>query len=308
VDVEDVEDVVAWACQELTLKRRGGPPARSPLQVPRHESSLMGRWLSPPGIPEIQPMFAGGFATARIDGGRPRPPHPDALLVEAAIGALPTAMADLAAPAELGAGIGLALDLEGAWAHALGNVANLVLVHGRSARRPDFGGVELEVVPRVAGNGRIGVWIEEAIVDATWDGAGEARAIETAAPATRKGDYPAGSYCGLEYRPEPQGRINDRADYLAWRLALSWLAQRLEGRLEGRAALPPAAALAPWLGERDGMRAARPFFAGAERVHGAAEAGRLTAQRAAGGRRTLEPPQRRAARPPRPGRMGAGKG
>ena len=74
-----------------------------------------------------------------------------------------------------------------------------------------------------------------------------------------------GAFCRIEYEPDPQIVINDRADYCAWRISLEALAEALSGRLETITALAPAAALFSWTGELDGDRPRDLFVPGAER-------------------------------------------
>lgn len=99
-----------------------------------------------------------------------------------------------------------------------------------------------------------------------------------------------------------------RADYLAWRLGLEMLASLLSGRMARIAALPPAAALAPWSGEEDGAKPRDLFGAGAERVFTGAEARASEAMRRAAVRCPPRPGESRARRPAKPARGGAQAG
>ena len=81
-------------------------------------------------------MFARGYASGAVTAGRGGEPHPDALIVEAAIAGLWAAIASLGADraalfAALVQDIGLAVDAEGALEAALRNAANLTLAFGR---------------------------------------------------------------------------------------------------------------------------------------------------------------------------------
>jgi hypothetical protein len=102
--------------------------------------------------------------------------------------------------------------------------------------------------------------------------------------------------------PDPQLMVNDRADCCAWRLALEALSEALSGKLARIAALPPAAALFPWTGEKDGDRPRGLFSLGAERVNSAGEAATLAGTRARSERRPLLPGRAsaRARRPAKP--------
>lgn len=118
----------------------------------------------------------------------------------------------------------------------------------------------------------------------------------------RRDLYPTGSFCRIEFEPDPQLAVNDRADYCAWRLALEALAGALSGKLARIAALPPAAALFPWTGEKDGDRPRGLSSPGADRAYFAGEAAALAAARARGARRPVPPPRQaaRARRPAKP--------
>jgi hypothetical protein len=144
------------------------------------------------------------------------------------------------------------------------------------------------------------VWRTERLTDTL----GGERDYENENPvkAIRRDLYPPGSFCRIEFEPDPQLIVNDRADYCAWRLALDALAEALHGRLERITALPPAAALFPWTGEQDGDRPRGLFSLGAERVHSVGEAAALAAARARGARRPVPPPRQseRARRPAKP--------
>ena len=307
----DVEDVVRWACGQ-GLGTRSGPPSRHPagMNLPRAEASLVGRWSGPAGYPEISPMFAGAFATggsSRGGGaGRARfgsaEPDPDALVVEAAIAALGDAMTERTAPEALALDIGLPVDVDGAYAAAIANIVNLTLAHGRLASRPLLGPERPAPYPKAAPNGKPGVWRLETWSEPTVEGGKVEREVETRAAPVRRDLYPTGAYCRLEWDPDPQSIVYARAVYLAWRQGLEALAESLSGRMERIAALPPAAALAPWLGDRDGDKPRDLFGPGAERVYTRAEALAIQARREARERRRPMVGTTPARRPARPGK------
>ena len=298
--VVDIEDVVRWACAEELPKKRpaaaGALPRLSAL-VPRSERTTLGPWTRPAGFPEICPMFARGYSTGSFArSGRGGEPDPDALAIEAAILAL-------VGPALLARGleeavvsdIGLPVDVEGALAASFANAPNLVLAHGRLGTRPDAGCAAFRVQPRLAVNGKPGVWRTERLTDPL----GGERDYENPVKAIRRDLYPPGSFCRIEFEPDPQLVVNDRADYCAWRLALEALSEALSGKLERISALPPAAALFPWTGERDGERPRGLFEPGADRVYSADEAAGLAVTRARGERRPIAPTRQAArTRPP----------
>jgi hypothetical protein len=302
----DVEDVVSWACQELARKRMV-PASRTPIPAlaPREAASLVGRWTAPPGFPSISPMFAPGFA-ARAASARGAPPDGDAFLVEAAIGAMPGRLAGLPAPDELALDIGGDVDVEGAFAAALRSVEGALYAHGRLGSRPVWDAGPPRASPKLAANGKPGVWrtlrIAEPLFGERW---GERDVEEPVTALKRRDVYPEGAYGVIEWDPPPQVIVNARADYLAWRIALDGLAEALSGRLERLTALPPAAALTPWRGDRDGDKPRDLFGAGAERVYSAREQMALAARRANRARRPLAVGpgfQRRPARPEAKGR------
>jgi hypothetical protein len=191
--------------------------------------------------------------------------------------------------------IGLPVDAKGALAASFANAPNLVLAHGRLGTRPDAGSAAFQVQPRLALNGKPGVWRTERLTDPL----GGERDYENPVKAIRRDLYPPGSYCRIAYEPDPQLTVNDRGDYCAWRLALEALAEALHGRLERITALSPAAALFPWTGEKDNEKPRGLFSPGAERVYCAGEAAALAAARTRGARRPV-PPARAAARTRRP--------
>ena len=298
--VVDVEDAVKWACAEELPKKRpaaAGALPRLGSLLPRHERTVVGPWTRPAGFPEISPMFARGYSTGSFArSGRGGEPDPDALAIEAAILAL-------VGPALLSQGleeavvsdIGLPVDVEGALAASFANAPNLVLAHGRLGTRPDAGCAAFRVQPRLAANGKPGVWRTERLTDPL----GGERDYENPVKAIRRDLYPTGAFCRIEFEPDPQLVVNDRADYCAWRLALEALSEALSGKLERISALPPAAALFPWTGERDGERPRGLFGPGAERVYSGGEAAGLAVSRARGERRPIAP-TRQVARTRRP--------
>ena len=127
----------------------------------------------------------------------------------------------------------------------------MTLVHSRLRKRPVAGDGRFEVRPKLAPNGKPGVWRIERLTDPL----GVERDYENPVQAVRRGLSPPGAFCRIEYEPDLQIVINDRADYFAWRIGLEALAKALSGRLETITALAPAAALFPWTGELDGERA-----------------------------------------------------
>ena len=243
--------LVRWACEKLPTIR---PSKRAVLSgddplagVDKSDRELVGRWLKPASFPMIQPMFIGGFAQATR--ANMRPPQ-DALSLEAAIRALPETVRRLQAPAELGHGIGLPVDADAAWTRARAMIANLLLVHGRLGNRPvcDDGFV---VSPVLAKNGQPAVLKLAAIAEAGAFGDVE-DVREVRASRIGRDRYEDGAYCRLEYEPDPQSVVQDRAEYCAWRIGLDRLAAALDGKLEQFAVKPTAAPWAPWVSPSPG--------------------------------------------------------
>ena len=283
----DVEDLLVWSAAELSRKRPGKAASLPAFNVSRGDCELVGRWTSPMGFPPMSPMFAAGVGGR--DGGRGEPPHSDALAVEAALERLAAAAPSFpVAEAELTAGLGFVVDVAGALRAALANVANLLLVHGRLASRPCLRCEPLAPSAKLAPNGKPGVWRREAWSEPTFaDHTQAQRDAEVAVVALRRGLYPSGAYGVVQWSPDPQEIINERAEYAAWRAGLEWLAADLAGELETRTPLAPRAAARPWLGELDGEPIRDLFGPGAERVYIGADAAAQAASRAIGRRRPV---------------------
>ena len=227
----------------------------------------------------------GGAGGARIE-----PPHGDALRFEAALQRLEFAAPRF--PIDAGAivaGLGFPdLDVAGALRAALANAANLVLIAGRLAKRPVLWLEPLELRPKLAPNGRPGTWRRETWAEPTFgDHTQAVRELDVAVTATRRNLYPSGSFCVVEYEPDPIEIVCERAEYCAWRASLVWLAREFSDALETRAPLPPRAAAFPWLGDVDGEPVHDLFRPGAEGVFSGDEAATLAAERGAGRRRPI---------------------
>ena len=254
----DVEHVMQWACGELARRRPTTlTSSLGPLPVPRGDALLLGRWITPPSFPKMHPMFRVVQATLSAAPGSP--PHPDSLVVEAAIRGLTLGADDFEA-GELAHGLGFErLDARGAFASAAGNATALLLAFGALGKRPDSGSPWPIPSPKMATNGRPGIWREQVEID---DAFGERRvevAREIPCQRIRNNLYPNGSYCRLDWCPEPKFIVADRAEYWAWRVALERLATALAGKLERFEPMASEAAARPWLDEIDGPQDARLF-------------------------------------------------
>ncbi len=309
----DIEDVVAWACAELG-KRRGD----TPYNYVRHDASLVGRWTHPPGFPTVSPMFAGvaGGGSASAAGSSwerapraPRaagPPDEDAITIEEAADRLAAEVAGSAAPETLALDIGLPVDVEGAFRAALANVENIVMTHGLLGKRPAFGREAPAPMPALAPNGKPQVLAPTIRLEKTVGGEELRYAVDAPTQALRSGVYASGAFCPLEYDPDPQFLVNERAEYAAWRAGLEALAGMLAGRLARIAALPPSAPAAPWLGERDAGKPADLFGASAERLYSRMELLSMAARQ--GERRPVKQRREDMWRPARPARAIKGTG
>lgn len=238
--VMDVQDVLAWAYREELPKDRG----------------LGGNGGEPCAV---SPMFAMGAFGTRVDyyhrePGFPSaigPPHPDALLVEAAVERL-AAFADqeideipLLLPdfGEFG------VDERQSVRRALGMVVGLVVKCAKLDQSP-FWSTSTSPGPLYSGNGRPMVVRLEPIFSKTLTG--EEVEHETLVPVTaeHKNSYPFGAYSPLEYDPSPQSIADERAEHLVWWGALAGIASELEGKLSTIAVLSPGAAQRPWIDRR----------------------------------------------------------
>jgi hypothetical protein len=308
--VIDVEDGVAWACDELTKRR----DQVRPYDLSRHDASLVGRWTRPPGFPEISPMFRAAFASGggSAPGDRIRAPRAagapdaDALRIEAAIAALPEALAAARAPDELAIDLGFALDVAGAFEAARSNVINIVRVYGALRKRPVFAVDPPIPHPVNAANGKPAVMRIAQAPYRSIDGALRRREAEVPAQRLRSDLYVEGAYCRLDYDPDPQFVVNGRAEYLVWRLALASLAEALAGELDRFAVIAPGAPLAPWLGECEAAKPRDLMTPGAAGVYSAIERLSLDASRANRERRRPVFRPQDARRPVRPGRSVSG--
>ena len=283
----DVEDLMVWAASELSRKRPG-KVVQLRLDVSRTDGELTGRWNRPMGYPPMSPMFAAGLARAGVARGDP--PHDDALIVEDALERLRLIRPEpRIEDSDLAFGLGFAVECAKPHARALGQASNLAIVSGRLGKRPDLRLQALEPEPRRAPNGKPGVWRLESWAEPTFgDHATMHRLVETPCPPKRKDSYATGAYCIVDWRPEPQELVDERATYAGWVAGLFWLAADLSGKLETRSALTPRAALRPWMGERDGEPVRDLYGSGADRVFGGDEAAALKAERAAGRRRPVQ--------------------
>lgn len=207
---------------------------------PRHplDIELILRWAYRDELPKRQP--AGGQFSAswedygeRIDNwsrepGFPvalGPPHPDSLMVEREVNALAKVVPDWAAMrhALLPECADLLDDDDYVLRHLIVDPKPLVAMHARMGTRPPWQAEPMRCARIQAGNGRAKV-----------------------VGRTDSRHYGEGSYCPLDWTPEPRGLASDRAEYAVWHGALAEMAAALRGRLERWDALPPGMSAEPW--------------------------------------------------------------
>lgn len=160
-----------------------------------------------------------GFPSATGD------PHPDALMIEAAVNKLQPMPIDAAAYRDwLAPECAAMIDpADRILANLIVDVRPYVAMHAKMGTRPDWQ-VAWKVGRKIGGNGKPIV----AGIDA-------------------KGRYLNGSHCPLDIAPDPREVLNDRAEYICWHEALMDLTDALAGRLTDRIVLPPEAPARPWV-------------------------------------------------------------
>lgn len=282
----DVEDVLRWAYRDELPKRGAGAASG------------------------VSPMFSLIALGTHVDNISREPgfpaalgePHPDAIAIEQIVIALERFSGFSIDGVDLAPDFGLAVDQGRALRHATAGMAAAVVVHARMGSRPLCHPPAFECGPVVGPNGKpkVLVTITE-IHDGAFGPVPETR--DEPAPATRAGQYPRGAFCPLDWTPSPQSVVDERADYLAWWVALDQLARDLSGLLATITALAPSAPMRPWAGDRELgkppalFRPSDPVYRRGART--AIEARRTgEAQRARRERRQIAPATAGTARPP----------
>jgi hypothetical protein len=267
----DIEMALRWAYRdELPKRERGGPTFEDLARGPPADFGNDDGAVREPGFPAALGE-----------------PHPDALMIEAAVRALAQWRGhtfgqdpDNSDPAGLTWGFtGLDAGHVQAAAEAIAMMTGLVTCHARAGTRPAWSRELPRPFPGNGGNGKPRVLVDEIyaeIYDRRRDktrhvpvaGLPRGRAPAGApiyteavpAPPLRKDVYRMGAYCPLEWRPAPAKIAAGRAEYAAWRMGLQLLWQALEGALSSIAPLPPAAPWRPWCFDKGS--------AGARDLHG----------------------------------------
>lgn len=234
--VLDVEAALSWAYVDELPKRKvafdfgggGAFPSVSPMFSMCALGGRVDNWSREPGFPA-----AAG------------PPHPDALLIEAAVERLGTAPLSCETSDYGEELLGLVDDPAAFGVLALRGVVNLVRIRARLGDRPSLGEAP---APGPWKNENGSASVKRIVTDWVDDGLGGTmpKATEIASPAYRKGLYHTGAYCPLRWSPAPRETMLERAEWAAWWSALSWLAGELE-ELETIRVTSPNAPRKPWL-------------------------------------------------------------
>ncbi|WP_375455744.1 hypothetical protein [uncultured Methylobacterium sp.] len=272
--VMDIEDALTWAYRHELPKRREGEGD--------------GRMRE---FPSISPMFAICALGGRVENFSREPgfpaamgePHPDALIIEAAVEEL-KAFAAHRFEGELGllTHLPAGLDEHAAMARSMGQLFDLVRIKARLGGRPTFA----RTPEPAAIVGRAGKPIIYVMRHGT----------EQICGAEGKDRYPSGAYCAIQWE-DPKAILIERADYAAWWAAIDLLAHRLSGRLAGISVLPPAAAQRPWAGEVDAGKPRRLLDAPASRARLRDQQENELVRRLLAHRRRNSPRKRPAAKP-----------
>lgn len=224
----DIEDVLRWAYRDELPKRRSD------------DGELRQR-----EFPSVSPMFSMAALGGRVENFSREPgfpaamgePHPDALLVEAAVERL-ARYAGHEFQGELGLLTNLppGQDEHAAMRRAMGQLVDTVRVMARLGHRPTFTRSP-EPAAVIGANGRVQILVVR-------------NGVETPCGAEGRDRYPSGAFCQIVW-DRAETILLERADYAAWWAGLDLLAHELAGTLDSISVLPPAAAQRPWAGEVD---------------------------------------------------------
>jgi hypothetical protein len=270
----DVEYALRWAYRDELPKRHA-----LPRRLGTHtQERVWSPYTFPASYPEVSPSFreatAGGPSGGYADGWSRDPgfpqalgePHPNAIVIEAAVKALEAWKGHGFGPDPAQSGLmdgieHMDIDHVQAGMEAVAAMAGIVSVNARAATRPRWSRKLPEPFPDNGQNGKPRVLIDETFVEMvdrkgvyyepTRDPEPGAITFTKAVPirSIRAGLYREGAYCPLLYRPSPAGVVAQRAEYAAWRIGLEILAGELDGRLNSIGVLTPAAPWRPWAGQ-----------------------------------------------------------
>lgn len=192
-------------------------------------------------LPSMHPMWK-----MRVDGGRgdwdaaavSRIVDPDAIAIGAAVARLREK------PVELPADLDVDDDVLEQFEARRERAEILVAVHARLGRRPDTDDLPTPF-PVLAGNGKPAIRCVAQTPERLISGERAALPREVIVPTqvrARRGAYPTGSFCRLEWIPPLDSIARDRAEYLIWRCAL----EHLVGELAGLERIEVTGCGAPW--------------------------------------------------------------
>lgn len=230
-----IEEVVRWCVRDELPKRRDDVP------------------ISAPPAAGMHPMWRGGVFGARIDNWSREPgmplamgdPHPDALVIEAAIYALTPADLDLDAY-DIGRGLDPRCNLAMITERARRSAIAWIVTLAKRGGRPDYGtGPECE--PAMGTRGQVTLWVTETReAGRGGDGTPWFTTHDATTTPVRAGTYRPGTFCKLMWTRDSNAVADDRAVYAAWHAALTILAARLK-TLTTITVRPPAAPATPWI-------------------------------------------------------------
>ncbi|MGU3540015.1 hypothetical protein [Methylobacterium sp. A54F] len=253
--VLDIEDVLRWAFRE---------------ELPKRRDDADGQMRA---FPSISPMFAMAALGGRVENFSREPgfplamgdPHPDALIVEAAVLDLQRfAQHRFAGDLGLLTYLPPGLDEHAVMSRAMEQIVDLVRIKVRLGSRPTFAAspIPAAIVDR---RGRPRVVVQR--MENRVDGFGRIRShpVEEPCGAEGRDRYPKGAYCPVHW-DDPNAILFERAEYATYWAALDLLAHELAGKLASIAVLPPAAAQRPWAGEMDAAKPKRILDAPASRA------------------------------------------
>ncbi len=238
----EIEDVLRWAFREELPKR------------PDEDGGTYQR-----EYPSVSPMFAMCALGGRVENFSREPgfplamgePHPDALIVEAAVLELQEFARHRFPAGPLGLLTPLPQDLDehAAMVQAMEQLVDLVRIKARLSARPTFAASPIPAAI-VDSQGRPRVMIVRTEMRSDAEGWLRPHQVERPCGAEGKGRYPKGASCQLHW-DDPKSFLIERAQYAVYWAALDLLAHRLVGRLASIGVLPPAAAQRPWAGDVD---------------------------------------------------------
>ena len=233
----DIEALLTWVYRD---------------ELPKRRTADRGPNL---GFSKICPQFRNADIGVRVDFSREPgmpigagDPHPDALIVEAAVLEL-ARYADHQFSGDLGLTTYLpaGLDDVGEMSRSMGQLVNLVQVFARLGHRPTFA-KSPEPTAVVGKTGKVLAFRVRSEMRADRNGIMRPHPVEQQVTSEGKDRYPTGAYCAIEWDC-PKAILRERADYAAWWAGLDLLAHELRGKLERVGVLDIAAPQRPWAGE-----------------------------------------------------------